>query len=113
MGAYRFAVKCDRSVSIPKWSVDDLAHYTVCARPWLPVEEASGLDAPARVGISVQWLDLKLIPLAHHICHYLKFSSDVYPSHIHTCVHTYTRWAKAILHARDAGKIAALDIWSR
>ena len=92
--------------------LDQLSHYLVCPRLWSIIARVSGLpvgsSACSRVGVSMEWIDLRLIALAHHIYHILKLGRE---NMLGTCT-TYLRWACVLDAAEVAAKIGMVELFS-
>ena len=55
-----------------------------------------------RLGIVVNWFDLRLLAVAHHIYHYTRFSLGQQASDIHT----YKKWDERRAECLIAAKVA-------
>ena len=89
--------------------LDQLSHYLVCPRLWSLIARVSGLpvgsSACSRVGVSMEWIDLPLIALAHHIYHSLKLGNMLGTRT------TYSRWSRVIHAAEVDAKIAKIELF--
>ena len=97
----------------PAWPADifpdNLQHYLVCPILWMIIRDATGSSiapsALSRLGVTMDWHDLRLLAVAHHIYHYLKLGS----SSLGTIV--YYRDAAAVIElAFEAAKVANVEI---
>ena len=90
---------------------DQLCHYLICPRLWSIVAQVSGLPigstACARLGVSMEWIDLRLLALAHHIYHTLKLGNE---NMLGTCT-SYSRWARVLDFAVVAAKIGHTELF--
>ena len=80
-----------------------MAHYMVCQATATQLEVST--SPSARLGIWMQWLDLRLIAIAYHIYHTCKFSLEVYTYRIHT----YKQGDQVLMQACEAARIAVTE----
>ena len=64
-------------------------------------------SASSRVGVSMEWIDLRLTALAHHIYHTLKLGNE---NMLGTCT-TFARWARVLDAAEMAAKIGKVELF--
>jgi len=78
----------------------------VCLVLWKVIAEVAkcevGASSAARLGIFMQWLDLRLLAVAHHIYHYSKLSISTPASSVHAYKHWYNLRRRFLLVAKVA-----------
>lgn len=92
---------------------DELSHYLVCPRMWSIVGQVTGLpvgnSAGSRLGVGMEWLDLRLLALAHHIYHSLKLGHE----QLLGSISTYAGWGEVLDAAFEWVAIAKVELFAQ